>query len=621
MEHALRTSGVLTLMLLLLAGCKPAANPHGVAAQPAQLRATPAAAQPAPRQGQVSVQGDDALAAVLSWSLPEVAITHPAAARTAARRALTKGDLFETAQSAIPLLLALQKLQPGNLQDAELLEKSRAALLSQAWAALAENEDLASLRYAQRQGTVLRSLWPEYPQVQEYLTAVDRVGQAFDLTLAGEAQLRANTLDVTGGALEKFRKALALWPALLRAQRGLGSVEDVLVAQTQQMAFAGDFDGAYGLLARASQVRGSPLLVQVVGARIEAARNERLRRMRDAGLIALGTGNGLQFAREQLVDMLRIAKPGDAASVALRQRIDLVSRYDVFRPGQVFTDEMPDASRGPSMVVVPFGEFLMGSATGEPDASVEEQPQHRVSFERGFAMGRYEITLGQFRRFVEATGYVPRATQRGHSMAYDVRSGNFVRGSGIDWRSGYDGQPAEDAMPVIHVTARDAEAYAAWLSQQTGAHYRLPSEAEFEYALRAGGQGRFPWGNTAPPAGVENLAGGKDVSPRGRHWNNAFPGYADGWWGPAPVGSFAANRFGLYDMGGNVSEWVADCWHKGYRRAPANGAAWVNPGCRNRMYRGGSWSSAPAQVRSAWRVSGGVDVTNARVGFRLVRQL
>lgn len=621
MEHALRTSGVLTLMLLLLAGCKPAANPHGVAAQPAQLRATPAAAQPAPRQGQVSVQGDDALAAVLSWSLPEVAITHPAAARTAARRALTKGDLFETAQSAIPLLLALQKLQPGNLQDAELLEKSRAALLSQAWAALAENEDLASLRYAQRQGTVLRSLWPEYPQVQEYLTAVDRVGQAFDLTLAGEAQLRANTLDVAGGALEKFRKALALWPALLRAQRGLGSVEDVLVAQTQQLAFAGDFDGAYGLLARARQVRGSPLLVQVVGARIEAARNERLRRMRDAGLIALGTGNGLQFAREQLVDMLRIAKPGDAASVALRQRIDLVSRYDVFRPGQVFTDEMPDASRGPSMVVVPFGEFLMGSATGEPDASVEEQPQHRVSFERGFAMGRYEITLGQFRRFVEATGYVPRATQRGHSMAYDVRSGNFVRGSGIDWRSGYDGQPAEDAMPVIHVTARDAEAYAAWLSQQTGAHYRLPSEAEFEYALRAGGQGRFPWSNTAPPAGVENLAGGKDVSPRGRHWNNAFPGYADGWWGPAPVGSFAANRFGLYDMGGNVSEWVADCWHKGYRRAPANGAAWVNPGCRNRMYRGGSWSSAPAQVRAAWRVSGGVDVTNARVGFRLVRQL
>ena len=236
-------------------------------------------------------------------------------------------------------------------------------------------------------------------------------------------------------------------------------------------------------------------------------------------------------------------------------------------------------------------------------------------------MTRHEITVGEFRRFVEATGYVPRATQRGHSMAYDVRSGNFLRGSGIDWRSTYDGRPAGDDLPVVHVTARDAEAYAAWLSGQTGEHYRLPSEAEFEYALRAGGSGRFPWGDGLPPPGVDNLAGSRDVSSRGRRWSNAFPGYGDGWWGPAPVGRFAPNAFGVFDIGGNVSEWVADCWHKGYRRAPANGAAWVNPGCRIRMYRGGSWASAPAQTRSAWRAPGGVVVTNARVGFRLVRQL
>ena len=87
------------------------------------------------------------------------------------------------------------------------------------------------------------------------------------------------------------------------------------------------------------------------------------------------------------------------------------------------------------------------------------------------------------------------------------------------------------------------------------------------------------------------------------------------------MGSFAPNAFRLHDMAGNVSEWIADCWHEGFRRAPATGAAWVNPGCRNRMYRGGSWATGPAQVRAAWRASGGVDATNARVGFRLVRQI
>ena len=174
---------------------------------------------------------------------------------------------------------------------------------------------------------------------------------------------------------------------------------------------------------------------------------------------------------------------------------------------------------------------------------------------------------------------------------------------------------------MLNVSWNDAHEYVAWLSQRTGKRYRLPSEAEFEYALRAGTTTRYPWGEGAPPGGVENLTGGRDASPQGRRWSNAFIGYGDGWWGPAPVGSFEANAFRLHDMAGNVSEWVADCWHQGYRRAPATGAAWVNPGCRNRMYRGGSWASAPAQVRSAWRTSGGTDATNARVGFRLVRQL
>lgn len=609
-------------MVALLAACgRDPAPPARSAATPAS--AAPAGvAAPAPRsEGEVSIQGDDALADVLSWSLPEVKIEHPARARAEARRALANGDLFETEHSAIPLLLALRTLQPDNPDDGPLLAKARSALLAQANAALGASEDPASLRYAQRMGTVLRLLWPADHDVQEYLERVDQAERAFDMIARGFALLRAGRLDDPGGALASFRAAQALWPAQIGAGQGMAAVEAVLIARAQTQALAGDFDTAGMTLERARRVRDDARTLAVAKARVEATRADSIRRLGDAGMMALADPAGLQFAREQLVDMLRIARPGDRAAVVLRERIDVVSHYGLFYPGEVFSDQMPDGSRAPSLVVLRHGSFMMGAAADEPGASADEQPRHRIEFERGFAMTRHEITVAEFRRFVQATGYATRASQRGHSMIYDVRSGNFARVSGVDWRSGYDGQPAAGNLPVVHVTAWDAEAYAAWLSAQVDAHYRLPSEAEFEYALRAGGQGRFPWGNGGPPAGVDNFAGGKDASPRGLHWNNSFPSYGDGWWGPAPVGSFARNAFGLFDMGGNVSEWVADCWHKGYRRAPANGAAWVNPGCRTRMYRGGSWASGPDQLRSAWRVSGGVDITNSRIGFRLVRQL
>jgi len=356
------------------------------------------------------------------------------------------------------------------------------------------------------------------------------------------------------------------------------------------------------------------------GLRIDAQRSRHVAGLRDAALRDLLRPDGLRDARLRLAEALRIARPGDPVVANLRERIDLFTYYGAFRPGQVFTDALADGSRGPQMVVVPHGAFRMGSEETDPMATDVEKPAHYVRFNRGFAMALTEVTVAEFGRFVASAGARPRATRRGNSLVYDERSGNFVRRSGVDWRSGYDGRPAAPGDPVIHVSVRDAEAYAAWLSEQTGRHYRLPSEAEFEYALRAGNPGRYPWGNHGvPPPETGNFTGGNDVSPSGRSWNNAFAGYGDGYWGVSPAGRFKPNAWGLHDLGGNVSEWVADCWHGSYRRAPADGAAWYNPGCRARVVRGGSWAGSPAQTRSAWRSRMDSDVTSARIGFRVVR--
>jgi formylglycine-generating enzyme required for sulfatase activity len=609
----------ILIIVLVLVACEK----QQPATAPAKLPSVASVASV--RAGSVSISGDDALAEVLSWSLPPVIIA-PGGARAARRKlkhALDNGDLFETGDSAIPLLLELQRLQPDDRKIADQVALARTALIVQGDAALVEGDvDLNALRAAQRRGAVLRKLWPADADVLAYLARVDRSERAWDRNAEADAFLASGQLGETdGGALAAYRGALSLRPGQARATQGIVAVETGLIGRAEAAARRGDFNQAQQQLAYAAKVRSDPSTIPAALRQINVIRGERLRRLRDEGLIALGDPDGLRIARERLAEMLRIANPSDTASVELRQRIDLVSHYGLFRPGQVFTDELSHGGRGPELVVVPHGNFRMGAAAGEEGATPAEQPQHEVRLERGFAMTRKEITVGEYARFVTATGYRSRATQRGHSIAYDARSGNFVRSSGVDWRSTYDGKPAAAGLPVVHVSARDAEAYAEWLSEESGVHYRLPSEAEFEYVLRAGRQTRYPWGNGAPPAASENLTGGLDRSPQGRTWSNAFQGYGDGWWGPAPAGSLAANAYGLHDIAGNVSEWVADCWHKGYRRAPANGAAWINPGCRNRMYRGGSWASSPAEARSAWRASGGADATNARVGFRLVRQI
>ena len=613
-----------TLLLAVACGRAPGTPDGTVPATPAGA-AAPAGGEAAARPS-ITVSGDESEAVLGVWTPPVVELpadADRAAVRAKADAALAEGRLYEDASAAIPIYLALRALDPDDRAARRGLQQAGNRILAEARAAVAALEaDDAGLARAERLLAVARTLHPDDPAIPGLQRQVETARRLAALNHAGEEDLRGGRLGEQGnGALAYFRDALAVRADDPRALQGRAAVESAAIARAEQAADALEFAVATHWLDSAQAVREDEAgAVADARRRIASARAARIAALRDAALRDLVQSDGLREARRRLAAMLEIAEPGDAVAAQLRERIDLATHYGAFRPGQVFTDALADGSRGPQMMVVPHGAFRMGALDSEPGAADAEKPAHYVRFDRGFAMSLTEVTVAEFGRFVAAAGARPRATRRGNSIVYDERSGNFARRSGADWRSAYDGKPAAPGDPVLHVSVRDAEAYAAWLSAETGRHYRLPSEAEFEYALRAGGDGRFPWGDAGvPPEGSGNFAGGNDVSPGGRTWNNAFVGFGDGYWGPAPAGRFRANAWGLHDLSGNVSEWVADCWHASYRRAPADGAAWYNPGCRARVVRGGVWSGSPVQTRSAWRAPMDSDMTSARVGFRLVR--
>ena len=574
----------------------------------------------------VTISPDQEVSPVPSWQAPMVAIDADNLEQltTAAAEALAEGELYGAPDDAIPLYVALRAHAPQDPEIAAGFAKALDALIARGDEALAGiDEERAAIRVAQEVAAVARGMAPGDEAVAAYLARVDRADEAQRANLRGERALNARQLGEDGkdGAIGSFRQALELRPGDARAMQGLAAAESALIQRAERAADDDDYVAAARWLASAAKVRPEMDTVADARERIARQRGARVGALRDLGIAALASEDGIEEARGHLADLLRIAPAGDSSAVELRERIDLATHYGLFRPGQAFTEGLRFGGRGPEMLVIPHGAFRMGAAEGEPGATDAERPARNIRFGRGLAVSRREITVGEFRRFVAASGHKARASRRGHSTAYDERSGNLVRRSRVDWRSDYAGQRAADNLPVVHVSAEDAAAYANWLADQTGQRYRLPSEAEFEYGLRAGSQSRFPWGDGPPPPGAGNFTGAKDRSPSGRRWQNAFPDYGDDAWGPAAAGSYSANAFGLHDMAGNVSEWVADCWHDSYWRAPADGQAWINPGCRSGVVRGGSWASSPAQTRSAWRLGSDVETTNARVGFRVVREI
>lgn len=292
-----------------------------------------------------------------------------------------------------------------------------------------------------------------------------------------------------------------------------------------------------------------------------------------------------------------------------------------FHPGDTFRE----CAKCPGMIVIPSGGFTMGPPADEPGFYEIEGPQRRVSIHQ-FAVGKFDVTRGQWAAFVSATN---RPTRQG--CAYTFRSGSHPDPKG-SWRN--LGFPQDDRHPVVCVSWNDAQDYVRWLSTKTGHKYRLLTEAEWEYAARAGTTTAYPWG---PSASHENANYGAE---------DCCSGLASGrdkWVNTSPVGSFAPNKFGLSDMHGNVLQWVQDCFSSSYVGLPTDGSAYeVKVGlkttgdlasmtgtssCSYRMLRGGDWGDYPALIRSGfrnWAPPPGAPLGEYRssgVGFRVARTL
>jgi formylglycine-generating enzyme required for sulfatase activity len=265
----------------------------------------------------------------------------------------------------------------------------------------------------------------------------------------------------------------------------------------------------------------------------------------------------------------------------------VAEKEHALKPGQSFKECAQDC---PEMIVVPAGSFPMGSPPTEKDSSNIERPQHAVTFLKPFAVAKYQLTFADWDACVTGGGC------------------NGYKPNDQGWCLGRQ----HCRQPVINVNWNDAQAYVAWLSAVTGKTYRLLSEAEYEYTARGGTTTAYPWGDDIKFNGMTMA----NCSGCGSKWDGAQP---------APVGSFAANKFGLYDMVGNVFEWTEDCVHANYNGAPGDGSAWLEAAnsvnCIDRLVRGGSWLTPPDTLRSAARSRRSTGTRYDFIGFRVARTL
>jgi formylglycine-generating enzyme required for sulfatase activity len=285
-----------------------------------------------------------------------------------------------------------------------------------------------------------------------------------------------------------------------------------------------------------------------------------------------GTGGGTATVSEPQTAIPVPALTPDAAVPAAPAK-STEAAAPVVRAGRTYQDFLKGGGVGPVMIDVPAGRFDMGTGPGFP--YFDERPRHQVTL-AGFSISKYEVTFEEYDRFAAATGRAQPSDE--------------------GWGRG--------RRPVVNVGWKDAAAYAAWLSAQTGHDYRLASESQWEYATRAGSTSKYWWGD-----GIGK--GHANCLNCGSKWDGVQT---------APVGSFAPNPLGLDDTAGNAMEWVQDCYHQNYDGAPTDGSAWVGRDCAERVARGGSYRTPADSLRSTKRYHFSPAVRADYIGFRVVRE-
>ena len=319
-------------------------------------------------------------------------------------------------------------------------------------------------------------------------------------------------------------------------------------------------------------------------------------------LVCIGLGAAYLIGRE-------------AAPAATSPHIDQVTRAPVsLKPRPVFKD----CDVCPDMVALPAGEFMMGAAKDDADRTQIEGLSRRVVIARPFAIGKFEITVGQFGAFVEETAttvsksYNPcRVT-----IGYDLDPPHWTGSPEASFRR--PGFEVAGAHPAGCISWFDAQAYVAWLKRRTGKPYRLPTEAEWEYAARAGTTTRFSFGNDE--RSLCDYARFADLASRYAWRDSCRSSITTD--GPIEVGKLKPNAWGIFDMLGNVGEWVEDCWTPNWTEIPTDGSAYARPGnCEMGLTRGGAWISNSRRLRAAYRNKAPTHLQTQVVGFRVALTL